>query len=107
MDLGPRLQCDLLFDHFLLVYCVGAWNVSFRQMTTITTSGSEELSKLFFDVVMNVDAVICCRVAPKQKAFVVKVVRQNLPSLITAGIGKFNLVCELSHFRTVKGRPRE
>lgn len=36
---------------------------------------------------MGVDAVICCRVAPKQKAFVVKTVRQNVKGLITAAIG--------------------
>ena len=36
---------------------------------------------------MNVDAVICCRVAPKQKAYVVKTVQQHRPDLITLGIG--------------------
>ena len=58
-------------------------------MTTITANAAqnEDLSTLFFDVIMNVDAVICCRVAPKQKAFVVKTVRQNRPDLITLGIG--------------------
>jgi len=56
-------------------------------LTTVTSSDSEELRKLFFDVVMSVDAVICCRVAPKQKAFVVKTVRENVPDLITASIG--------------------
>lgn len=57
-------------------------------MTTLTSSGaSGDLQKLFFDVVMNVDAVICCRVAPKQKAYVVKTVQKHRPSLITLSVG--------------------
>ncbi|CAD7938390.1 unnamed protein product [Amoebophrya sp. A25] len=56
-------------------------------ITTITDSHDLELAKLFFRVVMSVDAVMACRVAPKQKAFIVKVVRQNLPEIITLSIG--------------------
>lgn len=56
-------------------------------LTTITSSNDESLRKLFFDCVMSVDAVICCRVAPKQKAFVVKTVLTNINDLITASIG--------------------
>ncbi len=40
-----------------------------------------------FNLLPQVDAVICCRVAPKQKAFVVKTVLANVKDLITASIG--------------------
>ena len=54
-------------------------------LTTITSH--RELKPLFFDMVMGVEAVICCRVAPKQKAFIVQTVRENAPKLITLAIG--------------------
>lgn len=62
---------------------------SMTSVTSIPKSDpmADKLQKLFFEVVMGVDAVICCRVAPKQKAFVVKTVRTNVKGLITAAIG--------------------
>lgn len=45
------------------------------------------LKKLFLTLCLHCRTVICCRVAPKQKASVVGLVRHYLPSAVTLSIG--------------------
>lgn len=42
---------------------------------------SDELSKQFYDVMVLVDSVICCRASPAQKALLVRTVRTSLRSM--------------------------
>ncbi|KAH8801635.1 putative phospholipid-transporting ATPase [Xylogone sp. PMI_703] len=48
---------------------------------------NETLSRLFFDLVVIADAVICCRASPSQKASLVKKIRTKVASSITLAIG--------------------
>jgi phospholipid-translocating P-type ATPase (flippase) len=48
---------------------------------------SHPLTKLFLDLTLNSQAVICCRVSPKQKALVVRMVKNNIKNAITLAIG--------------------
>jgi len=45
------------------------------------------LARLFLDLTLNSQAVICCRVAPKQKALVVRMIKKNVIGAITLSIG--------------------
>jgi magnesium-transporting ATPase (P-type) len=45
------------------------------------------LTKLFLDLTLNSQAVICCRVAPKQKALVVRMIKKNIRGAITLSVG--------------------
>ena len=45
------------------------------------------LSKLFLELTLNSHVVICCRVAPKQKALVVRMIKRNIKNAITLSIG--------------------
>lgn len=45
------------------------------------------LSRMFLTLTLNSQAVICCRVAPKQKALVVRMVKKNVIGAITLSIG--------------------
>ena len=45
------------------------------------------ISRLFLDLSLNSQAVVCCRVAPKQKALVVRMVKSNIVGAITLSIG--------------------
>ena len=47
----------------------------------------ESLKTLFFDLVTRIDAVICCRASPSQKASLVKCIRHTVPSAVTLAIG--------------------
>lgn len=49
--------------------------------TLATVEKSEELSAQFYDVMILVDSVICCRASPAQKALLVKTVRSRLRTL--------------------------
>lgn len=45
------------------------------------------LSALFYDLVVRVDSVICCRASPSQKAQLVKKIRHRMPKTMTLAIG--------------------
>ncbi|WEW61723.1 drs2 neo1 protein [Emydomyces testavorans] len=45
------------------------------------------LQALFFDLAILADSVICCRASPKQKAFLVKSIRERVNKSITLAIG--------------------
>ncbi|KAI9368792.1 hypothetical protein BJX61DRAFT_197261 [Aspergillus egyptiacus] len=47
----------------------------------------EVLSLRFFELTILVDSVICCRASPKQKAFLVKSIRQKIRDSVTLAIG--------------------
>ncbi|KAI9049036.1 hypothetical protein LZ554_006884 [Drepanopeziza brunnea f. sp. 'monogermtubi'] len=49
--------------------------------------GNETLALLFFDLVVLVDSVICCRASPSQKASLVKRVRTKVTKSLTLAIG--------------------
>ncbi|KAL3419672.1 phospholipid-translocating P-type ATPase [Phlyctema vagabunda] len=48
---------------------------------------SEDLAKLFFDLVVLADTVICCRASPSQKAILVRKVRTRVKGSVTLAIG--------------------
>ncbi|KAF6819097.1 phospholipid-transporting ATPase DNF3-like protein 2 [Colletotrichum sojae] len=52
-----------------------------------TIEEDEDLSFLFFDLVVRVDSVICCRASPSQKATLVKRIRRQVPHSLTLAIG--------------------
>ena len=54
-------------------------------LSTIDNDGN--LSKLFYDLVILVDSVICCRASPAQKANLVKTIRRFVPKSMTLAIG--------------------
>jgi phospholipid-transporting ATPase len=45
------------------------------------------LTKLFLELTLNSQTVVCCRVAPKQKALVVSMVKKNIKGAITLAVG--------------------
>lgn len=45
------------------------------------------LSALFYDLVVRVDSVICCRASPSQKAQLIKKIRHRVPKTMTLAIG--------------------
>jgi phospholipid-transporting ATPase len=45
------------------------------------------LTKLFLEMTLNSQAVVCCRVAPKQKALVVRMIKKNIKGAITLSVG--------------------
>ncbi|KAH8647725.1 phospholipid-translocating P-type ATPase [Xylariales sp. PMI_506] len=47
----------------------------------------ETLSAMFFDLVTQIDSVICCRASPSQKATLVKHIRDTVPKSLTLAIG--------------------
>ncbi|OHW95188.1 phospholipid-translocating ATPase [Colletotrichum incanum] len=55
--------------------------------TLSVIEGNEDLSFLFFDLVVRVDSVICCRASPSQKASLVKRIRRQVPHSLTLAIG--------------------
>jgi len=56
---------------------------------TLTLALNDEVKMEFLDFALQCDVCICCRVSPKQKAEVVKLVKDNLinPPVITLAIG--------------------
>lgn len=55
--------------------------------TLATIDDGEELAVLFYDLVVRVDSVICCRASPSQKANLVKAIRRYVPKSMTLAIG--------------------
>ncbi|KAM5344777.1 hypothetical protein ACJ41O_010639 [Fusarium nematophilum] len=47
----------------------------------------DELSLLFYDLVIRVDSVICCRASPSQKTNLVRSIRRYVPKSMTLAIG--------------------
>ena len=45
------------------------------------------LTKVFLDLTLNSQAVVCCRVSPMQKALVVRMIKANIEGAITLAIG--------------------
>lgn len=56
-----------------------------QTLTRIDTDN--DLSILFYDLVVRVDSIICCRASPSQKAELVKAIRRYVPSSMTLAIG--------------------
>ncbi|KHN94912.1 ATPase, P-type, phospholipid-translocating, flippase [Metarhizium album ARSEF 1941] len=55
--------------------------------TLATIDASDELAVLFYDLVLRVDSVICCRASPSQKTNLVTSIRRFIPSSMTLAIG--------------------
>ncbi|TDZ19402.1 putative phospholipid-transporting ATPase DNF3 [Colletotrichum orbiculare MAFF 240422] len=55
--------------------------------TLSTIEADEDLSFLFFDLVVRVESVICCRASPSQKATLVQRIRRQVPHSLTLAIG--------------------
>ncbi|KAI0471575.1 phospholipid-translocating P-type ATPase [Xylariaceae sp. FL0804] len=55
---------------------------------TLSVIEEDEYLKIkFFDLAVRIDAVVCCRAAPSQKASVVQSMRRAVPSSLTLAIG--------------------
>ena len=48
---------------------------------------SDTLRKLFIDLAIEVDSVICCRASPSQKAYLVSAIRRKVKNAVTLAIG--------------------
>ena len=55
--------------------------------TLAAIDDNEDLALLFYDLVILVDSVICCRASPSQKAHLVKSIRRYVPKTMTLAIG--------------------
>lgn len=55
--------------------------------TLAKIDADEDLAILFYDLVVLVDSVICCRASPSQKANLVKSIRRYVPKIMTCAIG--------------------
>ncbi|TFB04608.1 putative phospholipid-transporting ATPase DNF3 [Trichoderma ghanense] len=55
--------------------------------TLAEIDADEDLAALFYDLVVRIDSVICCRASPAQKANLVKSIRQFVPKSMTLAIG--------------------
>ena len=55
--------------------------------TLETIDSQPDLALLFYDLVILVDSVICCRASPSQKAALVKTIRRYVPRSLTLAIG--------------------
>ncbi|TQV94843.1 phospholipid-translocating P-type ATPase, flippase [Cordyceps javanica] len=55
--------------------------------TLTSIDGDDDLSILFYDLVIRVDSVICCRASPSQKAELVNAIRRYVPNSMTLAIG--------------------
>ncbi|RFU72299.1 atpase, p-type, phospholipid-translocating, flippase [Trichoderma arundinaceum] len=55
--------------------------------TLAVIDADEDLAALFYDLVVRVDSVICCRASPSQKANLVKSIRRFVPKSMTLAIG--------------------
>ncbi|KAF7563169.1 hypothetical protein G7046_g978 [Stylonectria norvegica] len=55
--------------------------------TLAVVDASEELAMLFYDLVVRVDSVICCRASPSQKANLVTSIRRYIPQSMTLAVG--------------------
>ncbi|OAA41818.1 ATPase, P-type, phospholipid-translocating, flippase [Metarhizium rileyi] len=55
--------------------------------TLAAIDASDDLAVLFYDLVLRVDSVICCRASPSQKANLVTSIRRFVPTSMTLAIG--------------------
>lgn len=55
--------------------------------TLAAVDADEEVAALFYDLVVRVDSVICCRASPSQKANLVDAIRRFVPKSMTLAIG--------------------
>lgn len=55
--------------------------------TLAAIDADDDLAVLFYDLVVRVDSVICCRASPSQKANLVKAIRRYVPKSMTLAIG--------------------
>lgn len=55
--------------------------------TLAAIDADDDLAALFYDLIVRVDSVICCRASPSQKANLVKSIRQFVPESMTLAIG--------------------
>ncbi|TVY81302.1 putative phospholipid-transporting ATPase DNF3 [Lachnellula suecica] len=55
--------------------------------TLMEVEHSTPLADAFYNLLLRVDSVICCRASPSQKASIVKNIRHKVPSSITLAIG--------------------
>ncbi|KAL7914975.1 hypothetical protein GGI35DRAFT_165130 [Trichoderma velutinum] len=55
--------------------------------TLAVIDADDDLSALFYDLVVRIDSVICCRASPSQKANLVKSIRKFVPKSMTLAIG--------------------
>ncbi|OPB37212.1 P-type ATPase [Trichoderma guizhouense] len=55
--------------------------------TLAVIDADDELAALFYDLVVRIDSVICCRASPSQKANLVKSIRKFVPKSMTLAIG--------------------
>ncbi|KAK2616985.1 drs2 neo1 protein [Conoideocrella luteorostrata] len=55
--------------------------------TLATIDADDDLAVLFYDLILRVDSVICCRASPSQKANLVKSIRRFVPKSMTLAIG--------------------
>lgn len=55
--------------------------------TLAKIDADDDLAILFYDLVILVDSVICCRASPSQKANLVKSIRRYMPKIMTCAIG--------------------
>lgn len=55
--------------------------------TLAIIDADDDLAILFYDLVVRVDSVICCRASPSQKAELVKSIRRYVPKSMTLAIG--------------------
>jgi phospholipid-translocating ATPase len=55
--------------------------------TLACVDADENLSTVFYELVVRVDSVICCRASPSQKAHLVKKIRHGVPQSMTLAIG--------------------
>lgn len=55
--------------------------------TLTKIDADDDLSILFYDLVVRVDSIICCRASPSQKAELVKAIRRCVPNSMTLAIG--------------------
>jgi len=53
----------------------------------VTIDSDENLKKTFLDIAEGVDVVLACRVSPKQKADIVRLIRDHHPDKTTLAIG--------------------
>ena len=55
--------------------------------TLALIEADEVIRKLFIDLAVLVDSVICCRASPSQKAYLVRVIRRKVKCAVTLAIG--------------------
>ena len=59
----------------------GSFGMIIEGLALRSVFDNEQYKKMFLNIGINCDAVICCRVAPKQKSEVVKLVKDNLHAM--------------------------